>query len=788
MVKDILRSVKTSLVYAELKKPLKPELVVFTSRNGKDFAGNMLRLLIEMYRRYGCKFKYVIGLEKEQISRIRKVLELNGIDGVRLVVYDSLTYQKLLERASYLFNDSTFPTRYIKRSGQVYINTWHGTPFKMMGDDSPYDNPKHRTEMDNIQRNFFASDFLLYPSRYCKDRMTGAYCLNGLYKGTILMEGYPRNSVFFDRQSRLNTITRYGLAGMTVYVYMPTFRDSRDGAKDFSSKLLLYLNRIDEKLNENEVLFVKLHYYDQWNLKKETFKHIKMFPEDIEAYEFLNACDCLITDYSSVMYDFVVSRKKIIRFCFDEESYSEERGLYPQPVEFPFPVVRSVDELVYELRSPKAYDDEAFIQSYCPYDAPDTAEKIISYIFEQKECCRTESIFDSGRKKVFFFAGALSLNGITTSAQNLLHLVDDERLYYVSYSRKMLKNHEDLLLNLPDHDGIVEIDGAYYCTFPEMLAFLLYYGAQMDLHLLRKIIDNFYKRETERVFHGMEFDSYVQFDGYGKYITGLMQHAGGRRIIFAHNDMCREIKQKKNQNYLSLRDAYKAYDAVAVVAKGLAKGIASISGRDDNIFVVNNCQNIKKIKERSDENIEVQDSTKVFNTKGQTIEEFLSSHRKIFITIGRFSKEKRHDMLIRAFCDLPADDAGLIIIGGLGDLYEQTTQLIKTTAKADDIMVIYSIMNPMPILKRADLFLLSSEYEGMPMVLFEAACLEVPIVTVDTIGCHEFMTRYNGLLLENSEEGLIKGMKMGIEGKVPLLNIDFDEYNTECVNQFDALF
>jgi CDP-glycerol glycerophosphotransferase len=82
----------------------------------------------------------------------------------------------MLETAAYLINDTTFPFRYVKRDGQIYLNTWHGTPYKKMGND------KHegRHLIDNIQRNLMQADYLLFPSRYCEERMTEAHCIQDM--------------------------------------------------------------------------------------------------------------------------------------------------------------------------------------------------------------------------------------------------------------------------------------------------------------------------------------------------------------------------------------------------------------------------------------------------------------------------------------------------------------------------------------------------------------------------------------------------------------------------------
>lgn len=784
MLREIMSSVKSTLVYAENRKPLRTDLIVFTSRNGKDFAGNMLRLLIELNKRYGDKYQYVIGLEKQQFVRTRKILKQYGLTKVAIVRYDSLRFQKLLQRASYLFNDTTFHMRYVKRSGQTYINTWHGTPFKKMGNDSPAESSGNAVRMDNVQRNLFAADYLIFPNDYCQEVMASAFCMNGLYKGTIIREGYPRNAIFFDEESRRQVKSKYGLVNKKVYVYMPTFREGADRDVSYDD----FFQTVDDGLKDGEVLFVKLHYYDVAKIRLDKYKHIYLYPNDIETYEFLNIADILITDYSSVIYDFAATRKKIIRFAFDAAKYEESRGLYTQPVSFPFPVVESCEALLDELHSPKKYSDEEFIHTFCSYEGHETPSKIIRCIFEHEKCCDTYSIYDQKREKVFFFAGALFLNGITSSAQNYLSMKNDQRLYFISYTRKMLEKNIENLRNLPKNNGVVEFSGFYYSTLCETVALFLYYICKIDLAIIRKTIHNFYRREAQRTFSGMGFNHYIHFDGYGTYITGLIQHCPGRRIIFVHNDMLREIRRRSNQNILCIRDAYRSYDVVAVVADSLKAKIARISRRKDNICVVQNCQNDKQMRINGNCDIVLQENTHVFNVSEQSIEQFLFTHKYIFITIGRFSPEKRHNMLIEAFERLGERQIGLVIIGGFGELYERTCETVENSLKANDIMLICSIENPMPILKRADLFILASEYEGMPMVFYEAECMGVPSIAVDTTGSHEFMEKYHGTLVEDSVDGLVKGMKLFLEGKIHTLGIDFEKYNSLVLRQYEDIF
>ena len=132
-------------------------------------------------------------------------------------------------------------------------------------------------------------------------------------------------------------------------------------------------------------------------------------------------------------------------------------------------------------------------------------------------------------------------------------------------------------------------------------------------------------------------------------------------------------------------------------------------------------------------------------------------------------------------------ESWLILIGGSGALYESSVAHAQTLEASEHIILIRSMQNPMPVLKGCDLFLLSSYYEGYPIVLLEAATLGVPMAACDVKGCHGFLSKHGGLLLENSESGLLHGMQLFTEGQIPPLDIDADLINRTAAAQVETL-
>ncbi len=112
---------------------------------------------------------------------------------------------------------------------------------------------------------------------------------------------------------------------------------------------------------------------------------------------------------------------------------------------------------------------------------------------------------------------------------------------------------------------------------------------------------------------------------------------------------------------------------------------------------------------------------------------------------------------------------------------------IKEKGLSDKILLIKNVSNPYPIVKLCDFFVLSSYYEGFGLVLAEADIVGKPVVSTDITGPRGFMKSNNGLLVENSQKGIEKGLKMLYDNDVKNLCVDYDKYNQEVVEQFEAL-
>lgn len=798
--KNLLRQIgamakDTWYVYCMTHKKLDKKTILLESKNGEEIGSNIFYMLAELSQNSKYKdFCIYAAVNKEKVQQAKLLLENKKIHGVKVVERYGLKYFGILATAGYLVTDTTFPRRFLKREGQIYMNTWHGTSFKKLGKDIP----EGAYVIGNVQRNFLMADYLVSPSRYALQRLIESHNLENLYQGKYIVAGYPRNQVFFREKERISLCKALGLEKKRIYCYMPTWRGVvREQDADIKAELQIQkiqtcLEELDKSLKEEELLYLRLHPFVGQRISCDRFRHIQLFPEGFDIYEILNLADCLITDYSSVFFDFANKKSgKIILFLYDRQHFQEERDWYFSPDILPFPVTETVSELVKELRLPKDYPDDEFREKYCPCDGENAAMELCRLLLTGTLSDRTRpcNVRGNSRKNLLFYVGGLRRNGLTTSFLNLIEYLDhDAYNVYASFQEEYLKNTPERVGILPEFIQIFPMSSGWNLTFLEAAASYLFYKKDRDSAFVRRYLQRFYEREYRKNFGFADFEWCIHFTGYERKITGMFQAAPGKRAIFVHSDMLREIQLRKNQHLLTLKNAYQQYDLVLPVSRDIYESTLRIGGKKENLHVVNNCHAYQKILKRAEQEFCFDETTKCTVSCEELCRQLESSKKK-FITIGRFSPEKGHEMLLEAFALYHQEqpESILIIIGGGGELFERTRKKAESLGIKDSVILLLSVDNPMPVLKKCDLFILSSFYEGLGLVLLEADTLGLPVISTDIPGPRGFMKKYGGLLVPPTPEGLLGGFRSFDKGEVKVLHVDYEAYNKTAINEFMEL-
>ncbi len=396
-----------------------------------------------------------------------------------------------------------------------------------------------------------------------------------------------------------------------------------------------------------------------------------------------------------------------------------------------------------------------------------------------------KSIYD-GAGRTIIYSGSLKQNGLTTSLLNLLSMLDEDEvkkccITFRSDSIDETSIDPERLRQLVD---IMPIQGKSQYTVSELICYYLYFKRSFNNKLVKKRIDRLYKREWQRIFGCIPTDCAVHFTGYEYGMINLFRSFPGRNVIYVHNNMPEEIKLRNNQHLLTLQNAYREFTTVALVTEDMRKPAMQISKtQGENFAVVPNCHDFKSVLSRAELPIEFEEDTQS-NVTPQELEAALTSDKMKFITIGRFSPEKAHIRLMKTFerfCD-NFPNSVLVIIGGRGELYEETLEYARKSKC--EIIVIKSMQNPMPVLKRCDLFILPSKYEGLGLVLLEADTLGLPLFATDVPGPRGFMQENGGLLVPDTSEGILDGMNLFASGRISPMNIDYAVYNMKAANKF----
>ncbi|GGN04016.1 hypothetical protein GCM10009721_34270 [Terrabacter tumescens] len=355
--------------------PLDPSLVLFEANMGTIY-GDSPKYVYERMRQLRPDLKSVWVLPKDTPP---------PHPDTRTVVRGSRQYLLALAQASYWVDNQTLPAYVRKRPGQRYLQTWHGIPLKRMGKDVlGWDLPERLPD-----RGIGAWDHLVVPNPYFAETFVPAFA----YEGKQVRWGTPRNDVLVN-----GTLTREEARRLLdlpddakIVLYAPTFRES---LRDKRSKVTLPfdVDGLLEALGPEYFLLLRPHYLNKIHVPG-TARYRAIDASTVQDVNLLYiAADVLVTDYSSVMFDFALLGKPMIFHTFDYDEYLMTRGTYfDLRAEAPGPFTTTTDELVAALRSAEsgttehaaAYD--RFLERFCGMEDGHASERAVLALLEEMD-------------------------------------------------------------------------------------------------------------------------------------------------------------------------------------------------------------------------------------------------------------------------------------------------------------------------------------------------------------------------------------------------------------------
>ena len=237
---------------------------------------------------------------------------------------DTLQYFVIALRAKvWVTNSSVERGLKFKKKGTLYFNTWHGTPIKIMGSDLKQDNQSFAPKSESVD------DVRMSQSEFETEVFSRSFHIP---KNHFLEAGLPRNDELAHVTAGVKQKIRaeLGIAeGKKVLLYCPTFREyEKDEKLGVVSKPPIDLKKWQQVLGDNYVLLFRAHY----EVSKVLGIKENEFVLDMTSYPRLNdlmiAADILISDYSSVFFDYAITGKPMLHYCYDYDVYSQHRGMY----------------------------------------------------------------------------------------------------------------------------------------------------------------------------------------------------------------------------------------------------------------------------------------------------------------------------------------------------------------------------------------------------------------------------------------------------------------------------
>lgn len=224
-----------------------------------------------------------------------------------------------------------------KKTGCRYLNTWHGTPIKHVGNDA-----EGRKDFDFSNVNLFC-----YASEYEKNIYIRAFKTR---EDAMIPTGLPRNDELYTTTTEeiLEIKKRLKLPlDKKIILYAPTWRDSTDKGRTCSITPPIDANKWEIELKDNYIVLFRMHAYTNRLLGLEFNNTLRDYSSYPCVNDLFKVADILISDYSASMVDFSILERPILCFAYDYEQYQQERGLYMDyTTEMPSGILRTEDEVL----------------------------------------------------------------------------------------------------------------------------------------------------------------------------------------------------------------------------------------------------------------------------------------------------------------------------------------------------------------------------------------------------------------------------------------------------------
>lgn len=361
--------------------PINRKRILFESSLGKRYEDSPKMIFESMVKSHP-EFEYV-WVMNTKISFSEKV-------NVKVVKRLSPSYFYYLATSKVWVNNQNFPYYLKKRKRTFYLQTWHGTPLKKMQHDIEIIEGRDEGYLKRVTQAKEQWSALLSPSPYASNAFKTAFS----YEGPIYELGYPRNDVFhMNNENKIQKIKEnLNLPKeKKIILYAPTFRDHKKNGSRFVLSNKLNFNIFHRRLGEDYILLIRQHILIANKTKIPSYCQNVVF--DVSNYpdiqDLMLISDVLVTDYSSVMFDYLNTNKPIYFYCYDLKEYQNSRGFYFDFLsEAPGPIVKNSSTLFKEIKKETYWNEyeekyNRMKNKFIPLDKGNSAELVVKKIMKE---------------------------------------------------------------------------------------------------------------------------------------------------------------------------------------------------------------------------------------------------------------------------------------------------------------------------------------------------------------------------------------------------------------------
>lgn len=377
-MKNVFIKVITRCLSKIIKKDSRLVTIIFRGYSGSNLSPIIEKLGDEKYENYKIKIIYDGRTTRDFLSK-----EINKFD----------LFKARVQKYKYVFRSNLVITThgfYKLRNDTTMINLWHGIPIKTMS-------LMNKGKTDAI--NSIQDDYFISTSCFFNTVMNS--CL-GIMGDKYVITGYPRNDYLFHENGieNLNNLLDMQIEGKIV-LFIPTYRNGRthEDINNIFNFPYFDADKFNNFLEKNDItLLLKLHpneehlilskYDDFVNSRIILISGDNLEGKEMDLYKVINAVDLLITDYSSIYFDYLLLDRPVIFAPMDLQNYRENRGLLLEPYEFWTPGYKCLNQedlqekILLELNNPDYFREQRKIirDIFHKYQDGNSTERVMGLI------------------------------------------------------------------------------------------------------------------------------------------------------------------------------------------------------------------------------------------------------------------------------------------------------------------------------------------------------------------------------------------------------------------------